>query len=170
MSGATNHTGLRALEPERERVFLAAIGEGVPFAAAARLAGIGERTVKLWLEIAAGKRSTWFDGSEVSAAARTEAERFGYAVAAARDRFEQEMVGSIRHAATTVNPKTGTYDWRAGLALLTHHPQYRGDWHEHREIEVHHTGEVSHAMQLASQLSDDELMAAYNALELPSAL
>jgi hypothetical protein len=56
-------------------------------------------------------------------------------------------------------------EWRPALELLKHHPNYREQWHEHRELDVRHCGSISVEHRLATDLSDEELEAAFAAIE-----
>jgi transposase-like protein len=157
--------GLRALTPQKEEAIVAAVGRGVPLATAARTVGIGERTLRSWLRVAAEDRTTWEDGVPISAGARADVQRFAGRVEVAMAECEATLAQAITRAVGVVG-KSGVPEWRPAMEFLKHSPTTRERWHEYRQVEVIHTDPFPELEQVKA-MSDDELMAEYERLSLP---
>src|ERR1700687_4595569 len=94
--------GLRALTRQKEDAILAAVGRGVPLATAARTVGIGERTLRGWLRVAAEARTTWEDGVPISAGAKADVLRFAGRVEMAMAECEATLAQAITSAVGVV--------------------------------------------------------------------
>lgn len=131
-----------------------AVARGVPMHVACQAAGCSPSQIYEWLK--AATRGTWHDGNPLSPQTQSRLTEFSAKIARARAEHQAAMIASIQHAATTVNPKTGTYDWRAADTILSKHPAYRSDWYEHRHVEqnvtVTHRQEHEQALEVYESL------------------
>ena len=147
---------LRALTPEREEAIVAAVGRGVPLATAARTVGIGERTLRGWLRVAAEDRTTWEDGVPISTGAKADVLRFAGRIEQAMAECEAKCAEAIT-AAVGVVGKSGVPEW-PGARVLEAPPGHAGTVarvpsggnHPHRRVPRARAGQG---------LSDDELRA-----------
>jgi transposase-like protein len=148
--------GLRALTPVKEDAIVAAVSRGVPPAAAAKTMGIGERTLRGWLRVAAEDRTTWEDGVPITPKAKADVLRFALKVEQALAECEARCASAITSAIGVVG-KSGVPEWRPALEWLKHSPNTRERWHEYRQVDINHTVDRSPAYAAARLLSDEEL-------------
>ena len=163
--GVGGDNGLRALTPAIEDAIVAAVGRGVPLATAARAAGIGERTFRQWLSVVTNERTVWQDGSPILPKALGQLQRFAARVEQAAADCESRCAQAIVEAIGVVG-KSGVPEWRPGLEFVKHSPTTRERWHEYRQVEVIHTDPFPE-LERVKAMSDDELMAEYERLNLP---
>jgi hypothetical protein len=157
-TGPLAHTGrsLR-LTDEMADALVEAVRQGVPIKTAVVAAGISERSFYDWLQ--AAERGHWSNGTSVDERSREALLRFSQRIAQARAEHQAELIGRIQHAASTINPKSGTYDWRAADTLLSKHPAYRQEWREERHVQVDQQAEVRIEHRLVRDLDDAQLAA-----------
>jgi hypothetical protein len=144
--------------PTTEAHILQAVAEGVPAVTAAQLAGVPLRTWAGWEAIMAGRQHRYSDGTPVSATQRAFLAALAERIALARAQFEAKVARRIAAAAEAVNDRTGIPEWRAGAWLLEHHPAYKRDYAEYRELKVEQAGTVSHEHRLVQQLPEAEVL------------
>lgn len=152
----TRDGGLRALTSQKEDAIAAAVARGVPVGTAAKLAGIGERTFRSWLRIAAEDRSTWEDGTPVTPAAKAQMLQFATRIEQALAECEAKCAQAITDSVGVVG-KSGVPEWRPALEWLKHSPTTRERWHEYRQVEVNHTVELPPIYEQVKSWSDEEL-------------
>lgn len=142
------------LTAEVRDAIVEAVSQGTSLTTAAKLAGLGESTIRQWLRVSETGR--YMDGTQASEATRTFLAQFAEQIALARAKFEATVTENLRQAGFR-ELKGGGVDWRAHLELLKHHPDYRKDWHEQRDMRIEHAGRIDHQHRMASQLSDHDL-------------
>lgn len=143
---------------------VAEVRKGTPASTAARALGIAPQTLSDWLTAAQSPDPSPKLGDDLQPVIADLAER----IARARAEHEAEMVQAVVTAATVANEKTGIPDWRAGAWYLNNAPHTRQTYRQHREVEVHNTGTISHEHQLVRDYSDAELEAQLQAVEQQS--
>lgn len=146
---------------ELSQSLAAAVRRGVPIETAAQAAGVSQSQFYEWLK--AAESGQWRDGQPVSPESLRSITAFSERIRRAQSEFEAECIQRIAEAGSMVG-KSGVPEWRALAWIANNHPRYRERYRQHREVEVHQSGQVVHELKLAQQLEPQALEAAYEAL------
>lgn len=138
--------GLTSLTPEIEDALVERVSNGVPIGRALGAAGIQSQTYKEWERIAKGAE-TWENGLGVAEETRARIHALYGRIARARDQYAARLVENI-HATGFIVGKSGLPEWRAHSWLLEHHPDYKAEFAQHKELTV--TGQSTVRIEAAA--------------------
>jgi hypothetical protein len=130
---------------------------GMPPASAAAKLGVDDSTVRRWLQMGRDELTQWHSGQAIAQETIAACRALYARIRQASAECEAEMLESVREAANTVG-RSGVREWRAATWWLNNSPATRQIYHEHKEVEVNHGGQVGVEHRLVRQMSDAQLI------------